>query len=88
MLYGLVTATMQVSGKKFIVKQGSRCLPCDKDWMPEARKNAIVENGILQKDVECASPSNAGWVVLGHANNGWKIWCNHDGKPIDIYRKS
>lgn len=54
--------------------------------MPEARRNAVIENGILQKDVPCNSPSTAGWVVLGRANNGWSVWKNSEGKPIDVYR--
>lgn len=85
--YGVVTATMVVEGRKFIVKKGSKCLPCEKDWMPEARKTAVIKDGILQKDIACNSPSNAGWIVLGHANNGWKIWKNSEGELIDIYRK-
>lgn len=79
-------ATMKVVNKKFIVEKGSQCFPCDKDVMPEARKNAAIENGILQEDVVCNSPSTAGWVVLGNYNNGWKMWKNADNKPIDIYR--
>lgn len=80
-------AKMRAEGKKFIVEKGSPCLPCEKDWMPEARRNAVIENGILQKDVPCNSPSTAGWVILGRANNGWSVWKNSEGKPIDIYRK-
>ena len=32
-------------------------------------QNAKIENGILMEDVICNSPSTAGWVVLGNANN-------------------
>ncbi len=85
--FGIVKATMDINEKSFIVKKGSRCLPCEQDWMPEARKNAIIKDGFLNEDIECRSPSTAGWVVLGHANNGWKIWKNNNGEPIDIYRK-
>lgn len=84
--FGMVCASMVVKDKKFIVKKGSKCLPCDKDWMPEARKNASIKDGTLQKDVICNSPSTAGWVVLGHANNGWKMWKNAKGEYIDVYR--
>lgn len=80
-------AVMRVEGKKFIVEKGSKCLPCKKDWMPEARKRAVIENGILQNDVVCNSPSTAGWVVLGNYNNGWTVWKSEDGQPIDIFRK-
>ena len=79
-------AKMRVEGKKFIVEKGSPCQPCEKDWMPEARRSAVIENGILQKDVPCNSPSTAGWVVLGRANNGRSVWRNSAGKPIDVYR--
>ena len=82
-----IKAKMQVSGKKFIVLKDSECLPCNKDWIPEARRNATIKVGILQNDIECSSPSTAGWVVLGHANNGWKVWKNSVGESIDIYRQ-
>ena len=79
---------MKVDNGKFIVLKGSRCLPCDKDWMPETRRTAIIENGILMKDVECNSPSTAGWVVLGSANNGWLTWKTKDGKSINVFRNN
>lgn len=79
-------ASMRVEGKKFIVEKGSECFPCDNERMPEARKNAKIVNDVLQEDVICASPSTAGWVVLGNFNNGWKKWKNKDKQPIDIYR--
>ncbi len=81
-----IKATMKVENGKFIVQKGSECLPCNKDWMPESRKNAIIENGILKEDVECISPSGAGWVVLGGANNGWTNWLTESGKSLEIYR--
>ena len=84
---GIVKGTMRVENGKFIVLKESQCLPSNKDWLPETRKNAKIENGILMEDVECNSPSTAGWVVLGYANNGWLTWKTKDGKNIDIYRK-
>lgn len=82
-------ATMRVENQKFIIEKGSKCLPCNKDWMPEARKSAVIdENGILQKDVVCKSLSTAAWVSLGHANNGWQVWKNSNNDPIDVYRKN
>ena len=83
-----IKATMKVLNGKFTVLKGSQCLPCDKDWMPENRKNAKIENGVLQEDVICNSPSTAGWVVLGNANNGWLTWKTEDGKTINIYRNT
>ena len=84
--YG-IRASMRVENGKFIVLKGSQCLPCDKDWMPEDRRNARIEHGILMEDVTCNSPSTAGWVVLGKSNNGWVTWKTEDGKIIDIYRR-
>ncbi len=83
-----IKATMKVEDGKFIVIKGSQCLPCDKDWMPETRRNAKIENGVLLENVECNSPSTAGWIVLGNANNGWLTWKTKDGKSIDKYRKN
>ena len=81
-------ASMRVEGKEFIVEQGSHCLPCEKDWMPEARRTAVIEDGILRREVRCGSPTTAGWVVLGRSNNGWTEWKNAEGKPITVYRTS
>lgn len=83
-----IKATMRVENGKFIVLKGSQCLPCNKDWMPEIRRTAKIENGILMEDVECNSPSTAGWVVLGNANNGWITWKTEDGKSINLYRNN
>lgn len=83
-----IRASMRVENGKFIVIKGSQCLPCDKDWMPEDRRNARIENGILMEDVICNSPSTAGWVVLGKSNNGWVTWKTEDGKMINIFRKN
>ncbi len=84
--HGTIKATMRVENGRFIVLQGSQCLPCKRDWMPEPRRTAKIENGILMEDVECKSPSTAGWIVLGNANNGWKWWKTQDGEYIDTLR--
>ena len=86
--YGIITATMSVEDGTFIVRKGCTCLPTKEGWMPEARKNAPIKNNILQDDVVTNSPSTAGWIVLGHATNGWHIWKDSNGNPIDIYRKA
>ncbi len=83
-----IKATMKVENGKFIVLKGSTCASCNKDWMPESRRTANVENGVLMENVECNSPSTAGWIPLGHANNGWLTWKTKDGKFIDIFRKN
>ena len=85
--FGKIEATMRVEGGVFIVEKGSICEPCRDGWMPEVRRTAMIKDNILQEDVECNSPSTAGWVAMGCANNGWTIWKDEDGQPIDIYRQ-
>ena len=84
---GEITAIMVVENGVFTVKKGCTCLPTKDGWIPESRKNAPIKDGILLADVITNSPSTAGWVVLGHSNNGWITWKDKDGNPIDIYRK-
>ena len=79
--------TMRVEDGVFIVEKGSTCAPVKAGWMPEVRKGAIIKDNILQEDVECNSPSTAGWIAMGQSNNGWAIWKDDDEQPIDIYRK-
>ncbi len=85
--FGKVEATMRVEHGVFIVEKGSICAPVKSSWMPEVRKSAIIKNNILQEDVECNSPSTAGWIALGKSNNGWVYWKDEDGQPVDIYRQ-
>ena len=70
------------------MQQGCKCLPVKGDWAPEPRATAPIKDGILLGDVVTNSPSTAGWIVLGHANNGWHSWKDKDGNYIDIYRKN
>lgn len=86
--FGKIEATMSVADGAFIVKAGSICAPTNAEWVPEARKNAPIKDNILQADVVCNSPSTAAWVPMGHAPNGWMVWKNENGDPIDIYRKN
>ena len=79
-------ATLRVKNSVLTVLKGSSCAPCHADWMPKARRDAKIKDGILQEDVDCKSLSTAGWVVLGRANSGWFTWKTRDGKPLDIYR--
>ncbi len=85
--FGKIEATMRVEDGLFIVEKGSVCAPVKDGWMPEVRKNAVIKDNILQEDVECNSPSTAGWIVMGNSNNGWIIWKDEEGQAIDIYRK-
>jgi hypothetical protein len=79
---------MVVEDGSFIVKEGSICAPAGDGWTPEARRTAPIKDHKLQADVVCNSPSTAAWIPLGHAPNGWMVWKNDNGDPIDIYRHS
>ncbi len=78
---------MRVEDGLFIVEKGNICAPTKDEWVPEARKSAIIKNNILQEDVACNSPSTAGWIILGKSNNGWVVWKDENGQPIDTYRQ-
>lgn len=84
--FGTITAKMRVENGKFIVLKGSICAPVTGNWSPAVRRAAIIENNTLMEDVECDSPSTAGWIPLGKANNGWLVWKTTSGKPIDMFR--
>ena len=86
--FGQVSAKMRVDNGTLTVLKGCKCAPLKAGWAPEARKAAPIRDGILLDDVVVNSPSMAGWVVLGHSNNGWTTWKDKNGKAIDIYRKS
>lgn len=85
--FGKVYAKMRVEDGTFIVLKGCTCCPTKDGWVPESRKNAPIKNNVLQDDISTNSPSTAGWIVLGHSNNGWTVWKDKDGNPIDTYRK-
>lgn len=85
--FGKVEATMRVEDGLFIVEKGSTCAPVTADWAPEVRRTAVIKNNILEEEVECNSPSTAGWIAMGKATNGWEVWKNKNGQLIDIYRK-
>lgn len=84
--FGKVRGTAVVENGIFKVLKGSICGPIKGNKVPEERKNAWIERGILQEDVICRSPSTAGFVVIGYSNNGWIEWKNEDGDSIDIFR--
>ena len=52
-----------------------------------SKKNAPIKNNVLLADVECNSPSTAGWIVLGGSNNGWYVWKDMQKQPVNVYRK-
>lgn len=86
--FGKFKATKRVEKGNFIVLKGSTCVPSEDRWQPESRRNAHIENNILQEDVVCRSPSTAANVVRGKQTDGWIVWKNTDGIPIDEFRKN
>lgn len=85
--FGKVEATMTVLDGKISVDKGSTCAPIKGNWAPEARRNAQIKDNMLVETIDVNSPSTAGWIALGHSNNGWSVWKDSNGKSIDIYRK-
>ena len=86
--FGDIKAKMKVINGEFIVLKGCKCCPVKGDWAPEARRNAQIKDDILMEDVNTNSPSTAGWIVFGCSNNGWLLWKDKNGNPIDVYRKN
>lgn len=84
-LLGHIEAKMHVKEGLFIVKAGSECFPVI-GITPRARDKAIIDEGILQEDVVCHSPTAAATVVMGRKINGWKVWKTINDLPINIYR--
>ena len=85
--FGEVSAKMRVEDGTLIVLKGCTCGPTKDGWVPESRRNAPIVGNVLQDDVTANSPTNAGWIVLGHSNNGWTVWKDKAGNCIDVYRK-
>lgn len=86
--FGKVSATMRVESGTFVVLKGCVCAPAKPGWIPEIRKTAPIINNILQDDIIANSPSAAGWIVLGHSNNGWTVWKDKNGLTMDSYREN
>jgi len=87
-----IHAKMQVSGKLFIVLEGSEICTIDGPGMSDEtvmkRKSAKIENGILKEAVSFKSPSAAGSFVIGGACNGWRNWKCDDGKDLTKFLKA
>lgn len=71
------------------VLKGSVCAPItSRGFVPNVRKNAWIENDILQEDIISTPPSSAGWIISEKSNNGWHEWKTKSGQPISIYRNN
>ena len=85
--FGSVYGKMRVCDGVFTVLKGALCRPVKDGWVPEARRLAVIKDNVLLEDIDTASPSTAGWIVMGRPNDGWHVWKDKDGNPIDVYRK-
>lgn len=84
--FGKAKGTAIVENGIFTVLKGSTCAPTKDGFVLRDRKNAKIVNNILIEDIACSSPSAAGWVIIGAANNGWTEWKDKNGNKIDSYR--
>lgn len=84
--FGEVSGKAAVKDGVFTLLKGSRCADEGPGFVSESRKNAPIENHVLQEDIICESPSQAGFIILGRTNNGWSEWKDADGNKIDTYR--
>ena len=85
--FGEVNGRATMKRGVFTLLKGSLCADVTTDVVPAIYDKAIIEDNILQVDLICSSPSAAGFVVIGKANNGWVEWKDANGNKIDIYRK-
>ena len=85
-----IKAKMSVNNGKFSLLKGSIIAPYKQfhspSWIDLRQKMEIDNNGILQHDVECSSPSMAATIVAGRAKNGWVCWKNKNNEFINVYR--
>ncbi len=85
-----IKAEMTVEDGVFIIKRGQMVSPTETSGVSSGivklRNETIDVDGIVQVDVELASPSAAGEYVFGTSCNGWATWKNKHGEYIDKYR--
>ena len=84
--FGKVNGKAIVKDGVFTLLKGSICGDTGNSYIPSIRKNAKIDNNILQEDIVCSTPSSAGWIVIGKSNNGWIEWKDIKGNSIEIYR--
>ncbi|WP_071132864.1 DUF4357 domain-containing protein [Alterileibacterium massiliense] len=84
--FGKVNGKAIAKDRVFTVLRGSVCGNTGKGYIPSIRKNAKIEDNILQENIVCMNPSSAGWIVIGKSNNGWREWKDSNGNSIEKYR--
>ena len=88
-----VDAKCEQTNEGFVVLKGSRIETIDSESIPagvkELRRTANVrEDGILEEDVLCSSPSYAAAFVVGGHSNGLEQWKNAEGKTLKEIEKA
>lgn len=83
----VIEATCLRTSEGFVVKKGSMIETIDSDSIPPGVKRSrqaakIDDNGILQEDVLCASPSYASAFVIGGHTNGLTDWKEASGRTL------
>lgn len=89
-----VKAVLVVSGGKLILQKGAICCPIIQNPNDTAlagttvrRSSVLIKNNVLQEHIEFSSVSTAAQFVTYSTENGWVVWKNAEGQPIDIYRQ-
>lgn len=84
-------AKMEVKDGLFIVKKDSEISELSSLSMASnvdvARRQALIEDGILMEDYSFDNPSACSQFVIGASSNGWTAWLDKNGYPIDDFRK-
>lgn len=84
---------LEVENGKMCVKAGSvvsisaTTKGITKGWV-NLRNSAVIDSdNVLVEDVPCKSVSQAAYIVIGTAKNGWDdCWKDKNGNPIAVYR--
>jgi superfamily II DNA or RNA helicase len=88
------TATMKMTGSKFIILAGSGVNEKESDDLANGNysnvrkrliKNGFIKDWVVVKDIECESPGYAGAVLLGYRVNGKTYWKDSSGREIGEY---
>ena len=82
---------MTVSDGTFTVPAGQRLSVTEgrsglSESLHDLRRDLLGADGMLAKDAIFDSPSRAASFVTGRSSNGWLMWKDMQGEPLDAYR--
>ncbi|WP_289220527.1 GIY-YIG nuclease family protein [Ileibacterium valens] len=84
--FGPVEAILEVRKGHLILKAGSICAPATEQKFARIQQKAKIKDNKLQADLKCSSISTAGTIAVGKSVNGWIVWKDESGKPVDQFR--